>query len=157
MWLRQSWLRVQVGLWLCGLPLRLRAYSLPMLLHRLTRARRSRGRLLEIDRAVETVVQLCHAPLFRLPLFPRPCLRQALALYYVLTRMGYPVTIHFGVCKEGEEFYGHSWMTFQGTPIAERTRTDLFTVVYSYPAPAGRFPHTTEACEMPRRFPWIRT
>jgi Transglutaminase-like superfamily len=103
------------------------------------------------------VVQLCQARLFRLPLFPRPCLRQALALYYVLTRMDYPVAIHFGVCKTGEELHGHSWVTFQGKLVAERTRIDIFTIVYSYPAPAVRFPHVTEACEMPRRFPWTRT
>ena len=157
MWLTYSWLRVRVGFWLCWLPLRLRVFSLPMLLHRLTRARRARGRLLERDRAIEIVVRLCQAQLFRLPLFPRSCLRQALALYYVLTRMGYPVTIHFGVCKAGEELHGHSWVTYRGMLVAERTRTDLFTTVYSYPAPAGPFPHAPEACEMPRRSPWNRT
>jgi hypothetical protein len=109
-----------------------------------------------MDDAVATVVQLCQARLFRLPLFPRSCLRQALALYYVLTRLGYPVAIHFGVRKEREELHGHSWVTCQGTPVAERTPTALFTIVYSYPAPAGHFPHATEACEMPRRSPWIR-
>jgi len=153
MWLRHSWLRVRVGLWLFGLPLRLRVYSLPTLLHRLPLARRTRGHRLEMDHAIETVVPLCQSWLFRLPLFPRPCLRQALALYYVLTRLGYPVAIHFGVRKEREELHGHSWVTCQGTPVAERTPTDLFTIVYSYPAPAGHFPHATEACEMPRRFP----
>ena len=157
MWLRNSWLRVWVGLWLCGLPLRLRVFSLPTFLHHLTLARRTRGRRLEMDHAVATVVRLCQAWLFRLPLFPRPCLRQALALYYVLTRMGVPVAIHFGVRKEGEALRGHSWVTCQGTPVAERARTDLFTVVYSHPAPAGRFPHAPEACDMPRRFPWTRT
>ena len=108
-------------------------------------------------RAVATVVRLCQARLFRLPLFPRSCLRQALALYYVLTRMGYPVVIHFGVRKEGGELHGHSWVTCQGTPVAERTRTDLFTIVYAYPAPAGKFPPTTAACDMPRRSLWNRT
>jgi hypothetical protein len=157
MWLTYGWLRVRVGLWLCGLPLRLRVFSLPTLLHRLTRARRTRGRLLEMDHAIETVVQLCQGRLFRLPLFPQSCLRQALALYYLLTRMDYPVAIHFGVRKEGEALHGHSWVTFQGTPVAERTRTGLFTIVYSYPAPAGHFPHATEACEMPRRSLWTKT
>jgi len=153
MWLRHGWLRVRVGLWLCGLPLRLRVYTLPSLLHRLTLTRRARRPLLEMDDAVATVVRLCQARLFRLPLFPRPCLRQALALYYVLTHLGYPVVIHFGVRKEREELHGHSWVTCQGMPVAERTPTDLFTIVYSYPVPAGHFPHATEACEMPRRPP----
>jgi hypothetical protein len=156
-WLRHGWLRVRVGFWLCGLPLRLRVYTLPSLLHRLTLARQTRGCRLEMADAVVTVIRLCQARLFCLPLFPRLCLRQALALYYVLTRMGYPVAIHFGVRKEGEALHGHSWVTCQGMPVAERTRTDLFTIVYSYPAPAGRFPPTTEACDMPRRSRWTRT
>jgi hypothetical protein len=156
MWLRHGWLRIRVGLWLCGLPLRLRAYSLPSLLHRLTLAHRTRDCRLEMDAAVATVVRLCQARLFRFPLFPRSCLRQALALYYVLTRLGYPVVVHFGVRKEGEELHGHSWVTYQGTPVAERTRTDLFTIVYSYPAPAGRFPPTPAACDMPKRSRWRR-
>jgi hypothetical protein len=156
-WLTYGWLSVRVGFWLCVLPLRLRVFSLPMLLHRLTRVRRTRGRLLERDRAIKTVVRLCQARLFRLPLFPRSCMRQALALYYVLASMGYPVAIHFGVRKAGEELHGHSWVTCQGTPVAERTRIDLFATVYSYPAPAGRLPHAPEAYELPRRFPWTRT
>ena len=156
-WLTYGWLKVRVGLWLCGLPLRLRMSSLPMLLHRLTQARRTRSRLLERDRAIAMVVRLCQARLFRLSVFPRPCLRQALALYYMLTRMGYPAAIHFGVRKAGEELHGHSWVTCQGTPVAEHTRIDLFTTVYSYPAPVGRFPHAPEAYEMPRRLPWTWT
>jgi transglutaminase superfamily protein len=150
-WLTQGWLRVRVGLWLCGLPLRLRVYPLPTLLHRLTRVCRTQGPLIERDDAVATVVRLCQARLFRLPFFPRSCLRQALALSYVLTRMGYPVTIHFGVRKAGGALHGHSWVTCQGMPVAEHTRTDLFTIVYSYPASAGRVPPLVEAYDMPRR------
>jgi hypothetical protein len=37
-WLTYGSLRVRVGLWLCGLPLLLQVFSLPRLLHRLTRA-----------------------------------------------------------------------------------------------------------------------
>jgi hypothetical protein len=153
MGLRHGWLRVWVGFWLCGLPLRLRIYPLPALLDRLALARRTH-RLLAMDQAVATVVRVCQARLFRLPLFPRPCLRQALALYAVLTRMGYPVAIYFGVRKEGGELHGHSWVTFQGTPVAERTRIDFFTTVYAYPALAGGFPQAPEACEMLRRYVW---
>jgi len=110
-WLTYGWLSVRVGFWLFGLPLRLRVYSLPTLLHSFTLARRTRGHRLEMDHTIETVVRLCQARLFRLPLFPRSCLRQALALYYVLTQLGYPVAIHFGVRKEREELHGHSWVT----------------------------------------------
>jgi hypothetical protein len=150
-WFRQGWLKVWVCLWLCGLPLRIRLYTLPTLLHRLTRVHRARGSLFERDEAVAIVVRLCQAWLFRLPLFPLACLRQALTLTYVLTRMGYPVAIHFGVRKAGETLHGHSWVTVQGTPVAERTRIDLFTVVYSYPASAGHVPPYVEAYATPRR------
>ena len=65
--------------------------------------------------------------------FPRPCLRQSLTLYRVLTRMGYPVEIHFGVRKAGDDLQGHSWVTIEGKPVADRTRMDVFKAVYSYP------------------------
>jgi hypothetical protein len=83
---------------------------------------------------VTLVRQLCHLRPFRGPCFPRACLRQALALYYVLTRMGYPVTIHFGVAKAGEALDGHSWVTIQGQPVAERLQPERWQIVYSYPS-----------------------
>jgi hypothetical protein len=79
------------------------------------------------------VVRLCHFRLLRGPLFQWACLRQALMLYAVLARLGYAVQIHFGVQKAGEALHGHSWVTIQGTPVAEQIRTELFTIVYSYP------------------------
>jgi Transglutaminase-like superfamily len=91
------------------------------------------------------VVQLCHLRLFRSPLFPRACLRQALTLYAVLTRLGYPMQVHFGVQKAGENLHGHSWVTVQGTPVAEQTQTELFPIVYSYPLGACHAPQDT--CE----------
>ena len=86
---------------------------------------------------VRLVVRLCRWRLFRGPLFPQTCLRQALALYYILSRLGYPVAIHIGVYKTGEALHGHSWVTVDGRPVAERTRTDLFHPIYSYPAVAS--------------------
>jgi len=79
------------------------------------------------------VVRVCHLRLFRVSLFPRACLRQSLALYYLLSRLGYAVTIHFGVRKEEDILQGHSWVTVQGTPLAEHTPVEIFHVVYSYP------------------------
>ena len=81
------------------------------------------------------VVRLGHLRLFRPPLFPRACLRQALALYHTLTRLGYPVEIHFGVRKAGKDLQGHSWVTVQGMPVAEQTRTAMFTTVYAFCTP----------------------
>jgi hypothetical protein len=86
-----------------------------------------------MHRLVQRVVWLCRLPIFRLPLFPRPCLRQSLALYYVLSRSGYTVTIHFGVRKEEHVLQGHSWVTVQEIPVAEHTPVGAFHVVYTYP------------------------
>jgi hypothetical protein len=151
--LSQVWWAVRLGLWLCGLPLLLRLYSLPTLLHRLTPAggHWTRPAPVEMERIVRLVVRLCHLRLFRLPLFPRTCLRQALTLYVVLTRLGYPVQIHFGVQKTGETLHGHSWVTVQGQPVAERLQPTCFSIVYSYPPVAA--PGATRGAphRLPRR------
>jgi hypothetical protein len=138
----QFWRAVRLGLWLCWLPILLRVYTLPGLLQRLTplRGRQQSRSPPEMDQAVRMVVRLCQLRLFRRPMFPRPCLRQALALYYVLIRMGYPVKIHFGVYKEGEDLHGHSWVTVQGMPVAERTLGEACKVIYSFPLASHRVP-----------------
>jgi hypothetical protein len=134
--LSQLTLAVWVGVWLLVLPLRLRHYSLPGLLERCTAAARGRPSRSpqEMDHAVRMVVKICHLRCFRWSVFPRACLRQALAMYYVLTWLGVPVTIHFGVHKAGASLHGHSWVTVRGTPVAERTHPAVFHCVYSYPA-----------------------
>jgi Transglutaminase-like superfamily len=149
--LSQLWWAVRVGLWLCGLPILLRRHPLPAFLRRLTpvRGRRECSRPLALPHATRVVVRVCQLRCFRLPIFPQACLRRALALYYVLTRCGYAVEIHFGIRRAGEVLHGHSWVTVQGQPVAEHTRTDLFTVVYSYASTAGRCTHRTKhsSCE----------
>ena len=136
----QLWFAMRLGVWLCTLPLLLRGHSLPILLQRLTssRGRRTKRGQMELEQAVRIVVRLCQLPLFRGRVFPRACLRQSLALYRVLTGMGYPVTIHFGVRKDEQILHGHSWVTLLGKPVAERTGNEVFTVVYSYPCPRDR-------------------
>jgi hypothetical protein len=131
----QFWWAVRLGVWLCGLPIRLRLYSLPGLLQRLTqgRDRQIHHQPMELEPMVAFVRQLCHLRPFRGSFFPRACLRQALALYYVLTRMGYRVTIHFGVAKTGEALDAHSWVTLQGQPVAERLQLERWQIVYAYP------------------------
>jgi hypothetical protein len=52
--------------------------------------------------------------------------------------MGHPVEIHFGIHKDGEDLQGHSWVTIQGKPVAERTQTEIFKPVYSYPSVSYR-------------------
>jgi hypothetical protein len=144
--LSQLWLAGRLGVWLCMLPLRLRIHPLPTLLHHLAliQERGAATTSVELERAVRLVVRVCRLWCFRWPMFPRACLRQALALYHVLTRMGYPVAIHFGVHKEGEELRGHSWVTLQGKPVAERTRPEAFTPVYSYPATPSYSAHEAD-------------
>ena len=132
------WTVVQVawvGVWLCGVPFWLRWYPLPCLLARLTPAgipapTRS---IHDLQRVVPLMVRVCQLRLFHLPLFPRACLRQSLALYYLLSRLGYAVTIHFGVRKEEDLLQGHSWVTVQGVPVVEDASCADFQVVYSYP------------------------
>jgi hypothetical protein len=54
-----------------------------------------------------------------------------LALYSPLTRLGYPVTIRFGVHKAGEALHGQSRITVQGTSVVEATLVDVFYHAYS--------------------------
>ena len=139
--LSQCWWAGRLAVWLCGLPARLRRHSLPVLLHRLTPVQRRRlYRPLPRDHAVRLVIRVCHRRVFRRSLSLRACLRQALALYYVLTRLGYPVEIHFGIQKRGKTLHGHSWVTVQGELVAERARPDAFTIVYSYRSMVARSP-----------------
>ena len=126
---------LRLCIWLCLLPIFLRFRPLPQLLksQRLVRRRVKGKSPAEMDRAVRMTVRLSHLRVFRLPRFPRACLRQSLALYRVLNRMGYPVQIHFGIHKDGDHLQGHSWVTLDGRSIAERTQTEAFELVYSYP------------------------
>jgi hypothetical protein len=131
--LSEFWFALRLGLWLCLLPIFLRLRSLPELLNRSTQlgTQPKRESPLERDRAVRIAVRICQMSLFYLPIFPKTCLRQSLALYHVLNRMGCPVEIHFGVLKDGQKFHGHSWVTIQGNPVAERTQPEIFKTVYS--------------------------
>ena len=59
-------------------------------------------------------------------------MRQALALYYTLTYLGYAVTIHFGIHRRGQELRGHSWVTLKGQPVGEKEDPAVFRIVYSH-------------------------
>jgi hypothetical protein len=132
--LAQLWLAVRLGLWLAVLPMRLHWYSLPQLLQRLTprHAGAQRPSPQERDLVVRLVVRLCRWRCFRGRLFPRLCVRQSLALYYVLARLGEPVVLHIGVSKKGETLRGHSWVTVGGAPVTERQRPEeTFQPIYA--------------------------
>jgi Transglutaminase-like superfamily len=133
-WLAQVRLVVRLGAWLTVLPIRLRRHSLPKLLQRLTpsgpRVRRLSAR--ERDVAVRLVMRLCRWRCFRGRLFPRLCMRQSLALYYVLARLGEPVVLHVGVSKTGESLRGHSWVTVRGVALGESRRPEeAFQTIYA--------------------------
>ena len=133
----EYWFATHVIVRLCRLPILLRFRTLPKLLEQLTKRERQRGRKSPptLDRAVQIIVRVCHLRPFRGPLFPRTCLRQALALYDMLTYLGYAVTIHFGILKMGEELRGHSWVTVEGKAIAENGDPGVsHHIVYSYPS-----------------------
>jgi hypothetical protein len=135
--LSECWFALRLMVWLCWLPISLRLRTLPQLLERLSPARKSM-RPLEVERAARIVVTICRLPLFHLPLFPRACLRQSLALYRVLAHMSHRVEIHFGIHRMGKELQGHSWVTVQGKPVAETSPTEIFRTVYSYPPAPDR-------------------
>jgi hypothetical protein len=93
-----------------------------------------------MEEIVGVVLRVCGLRLFHLPIFPKLCLRKSLALYRTLARMGYPVEIHFGVHGKERVLQGHSWVTVQGEPIAERVETEIFKPVYSYSSGSSAFP-----------------
>jgi Transglutaminase-like superfamily len=133
------WLGLRVGLWLCALPFRLHWYGLPSLLARLT----PQGELvpsqqgLDVDSVAWVTGWVCRRRLFHSRLFPRLCLRQAQALYAVLSRLGYPVTIHIGVTKDGDVLHGHSWVTVHGHPLGERGAVEAFRILYAAGSTSG--------------------
>jgi hypothetical protein len=76
--LSRLWLAVRVGGWLYGLPRRMRVYSMPQLLHRLSPAQGQMRRhsSLPIEQVVRIVRRVCRLQCFRGAPFPRPCLRK---------------------------------------------------------------------------------
>ena len=134
--LSDYWLAIQIVMLLCRLPVLLRLYTLPTLLHHLT-PRDTTAMTApdeERDRAVRVVLRVCQLRPFRSRLFPRTCLRQALALYSTLTSLGYAVSIHFGILRRGEELRGHSWVTLEGMAVAEGENSSPYRILYSYPS-----------------------
>jgi hypothetical protein len=87
-----------------------------------------------VARVVAIVTRVCRLPIFSRPVFARACVRQSLALFRELTRMGYPAAIHFGVRREGAALTGHSWVTVGGVPIGESHPLEALSVTYSYSA-----------------------
>ena len=128
------WLAARVGAWLCLLPLRWHARGLTTVLEHIGPARhRAPIPSTDIASTVRVVRRVAALWFFTLPVFPRPCLREALALYHVLSRAGQPVEFCVGVMKSGESLVAHSWVSLHGDPIIAADRGRGFRVLYSYP------------------------
>src|SRR5262249_22469373 len=130
--LSKALLALDLILWLLCLPIMLRLQTIPTLLERLTGSEKQKKKAsMEVKEAVRVVTRVSNLRPFRSRFFPKRCLRQSLALYRTLCRMGYPVEIHFGAFKEGEDLCGHSWVTTHGDLVADTARNEIFKVVYS--------------------------
>ncbi|MDH3282231.1 MAG: lasso peptide biosynthesis B2 protein [Gammaproteobacteria bacterium] len=142
-------LALRAGVWLLGLPVRLHVYTLPGLLQRLTPSQPPHKDLDEadadIDRTARIVRRVARLPVFRLSVFPRICLRQSLALYWILRKMGLSAEIHFGVRKEDKDMRAHCWVTVRGEPLLETAQLTGFRRLYSYPVPPVEPPLVNEA------------
>lgn len=138
--LSELWLAARVGAWLCCLPVALRLHSLPSLLEKMSlkEGRSDKRRRLEPVCIAQIVGRVCRMRLFDLPIFPRACLRRALALYSVFTRNAYPIEIYIGVRKDGSDLQAHSWVALEGKPLRERDPELDFRTIYSYPVASKR-------------------
>ena len=126
-------LAANLVLWLFWLPVMLRLHTVPVLLKRLAECKRHKSRKpMELREVIGIATRVCNLRPFRSRFFPKLCLRQSLTLYRTLSQMGYPVEIHFGALMDGEDLYGHSWVTMHGEPLADTARSGIFKVVYSY-------------------------
>lgn len=126
-------LALDLFLWLCWLPVALRIYGVPTLLERFSPGTRHKVKMeMELPMMIEIATRICHLRPFRSRIFPKPCLRQSLALFRTLSRMGYPAAMHFGISKEGPNFRGHSWVTMNGDPVADTAPYETFSPIYSY-------------------------
>ena len=64
------------------------------------------------------------------------CLPRTLTLYYVATRSGYPVQMHCGIRRDGNELQGHAWLSQHGVPFLEQDDpVQHYVSVFSLPYP----------------------
>ena len=129
----EYWFALNVALWICWITLRLRRQPLPKLLSDLSSKKPRGAGSLDSQRVVSIVKRVCRLRLFQLPMFPRICLRQSLALYRFLRGKGYPVQLHVGVHKEREFFRAHSWVSLRGEAIAGDTAGEKYRTLFVFP------------------------
>jgi hypothetical protein len=65
------------------------------------------------------------------------CFPRALALYWLATRVGYPVRFCCGIKREDAKLDGHAWLMLDQKPFHELSEQwRQYTVTFSYPDPA---------------------
>jgi hypothetical protein len=125
---------VLVSLGLCSLTLQLRARGLPDVMAEIDRrGARWKDETLPDARIVAIAKRVCRCRVFQLPVFPRECLREAVTLYYVLSRLGRPVRLHVGVRRHAGRFLAHSWVTTAADACVPDIEARAFGILYSHP------------------------
>lgn len=62
------------------------------------------------------------------------CMKQSLVLCHFLRQWGHPVSLYFGVAKQGGTLAGHCWVELAGRPFGEKDDPRrAFTVTYVFP------------------------
>src|SRR5437016_5817406 len=129
--LSKAALALDLFLWLWWLPVMLRIYTAPVLLKRLSRRTKYKGKpVMEREEVIRVVTLVCNLRPFRSRFFPKWCLRQSLTLYRTLSQMGCRVEIHFGVMGYEKSLHGHSRVTIEANLLAYTVRGALFKGVY---------------------------
>ena len=138
--LSQLWVAVRVGLWLSGLPIRMRVHGPtfpPPPAHPGAGARAMPWSLGDGSGGAARTAHLSTAVLSRaaVPAGVPPAGPGALPH---LEPAGLSGRHPFWRPKDGEALRGHSWVTVDGRPVAERRPPKALHTIYSFPAAVSR-------------------
>ncbi len=62
------------------------------------------------------------------------CVKKSLILYHFGRKYGYPLSINFGVTRDGSSIKGHAWTDLDGIPYGEAMESSApFNVIYRHP------------------------
>lgn len=120
-------LHARVALVLLVLPLALRHWPVQQVVRRLTpTVRPAPAPWGEAERAALAVDRLFN----RRPLrHYGPCLRRSLTLYYLLSRLGYPVRVALGAYPAPDGLQAHAWLTLDARPIFEAFPVERYALM----------------------------
>jgi hypothetical protein len=133
--LRRFWILSQVAIVFAVVRLLLPWLKLPRLLRWLSPRRISPATYPGTWDTLEATVRRTNALVRRFPVNSRGnCLSRSLVLYYFVTRYGFPVQVHCGVRRVGENLEGHMWLSLQGKPFLERGNPfQKYAITFSFP------------------------